>query len=91
MQEALSKIVLQRRKASGLSQQELAARIGVARTYLADIERGARNISLASLVKLARGLDMPVSKLIHLAEVHDKQEEVSSPKAPSRKEPAESH
>jgi CheY-like chemotaxis protein len=45
-----------RRKNLGISQEELAGRAGLHRTYVADIERGARNLSLANIEKLARAL-----------------------------------
>jgi CheY-like chemotaxis protein/DNA-binding XRE family transcriptional regulator len=45
----------------GISQEELGARAGLHRTYVSDIERGARNLSLESIEKLAKALEMPVS------------------------------
>ena len=45
-----------RRKNLGISQEELAGRAGLHRTYVADIERGARNLSLANIEKLAHAL-----------------------------------
>lgn len=35
----------------GLSQRGFAARIGMSPTYLADVERGARNVSIDNTVK----------------------------------------
>lgn len=45
----------------GLSQEELAWRASMHRTYLADIERGGRNISLTRIVRLvqALGISLP--------------------------------
>ena len=48
---------------SGLSQEELAWRAGLHRTYVADIERGARNPSLQSIQKLAAALRLSFSTL----------------------------
>src|ERR1044071_3681495 len=45
----------------GISQEELAGRAGLHRTYVSDIERGARNLSLESIDKLAKALEVPVS------------------------------
>jgi len=45
----------------GISQEELAGRAGLHRTYLSDIERGARNLSLESIDKLAKALEIPVT------------------------------
>ena len=47
----------------GLSQERLAERAGLHRTYVTDVERGARNISLESISRLAGALELPVSSL----------------------------
>jgi len=52
----------------GISQEELADRAGLHRTYVCDIERGARNVSLASIQKLAKALEISVSALFSYAE-----------------------
>jgi prevent-host-death family protein len=41
----------------------LAERADLHRTYVADIERGVRNVGLKNIGKLARALDLTVSKL----------------------------
>src|SRR5258707_8063409 len=46
-----------------ISQEELADRAGLHRTYISDVERGARNVSLESIEKLAAALELPVSGL----------------------------
>jgi CheY-like chemotaxis protein len=51
------------RNRRGISQEELAGRAGLHRTYVSDIERGARNVSLESIEKLARALDVSVASL----------------------------
>ncbi len=52
--------VRSRRKRLGISQEELAGRAGLHRTYVADIERGARNLSLANIEKLAKALETSI-------------------------------
>ena len=52
----------------GISQEELAGRAGLHRTYITDIERGARNVSLESIEKLAMALEIPVATLFAEAE-----------------------
>lgn len=47
-----------------LSQEELAWRAGLHRTYVTDVERGARNLSLATIDKLADALQSPLSVLL---------------------------
>ena len=53
----------QLRQASGLSQEELAARCELDRTYIGGIERGERNPSLKNIYLIAAALDVAVSDL----------------------------
>ena len=55
--------VKSRRLALRISQEELAGRAGLHRTYISDIERGARNISIESIAKLAGALESSISTL----------------------------
>lgn len=52
-----------RRNHLGISQEELAGRAGLHRTYISDVERGARNVSLESIHRLADALAIPASML----------------------------
>lgn len=52
-----------RRNHLGISQEELAGRAGLHRTYISDVERGARNVSLESIHRLADALTVPASTL----------------------------
>jgi transcriptional regulator with XRE-family HTH domain len=49
----------------GLSQEALAFESGINRTYLSDIERGVRNVSIDNLSRLATALAVPVWQLLH--------------------------
>jgi transcriptional regulator with XRE-family HTH domain len=51
------------RKASGLSQEELAEKAGLTRNYIGFIERGERNASTAAIIKIARALSVPPADL----------------------------
>lgn len=48
----------------GLTQEELAFRSGMKRSYLSDLERGARNPTLRALGRLAAALDIPPARLL---------------------------
>jgi CheY-like chemotaxis protein len=55
------------RSALGISQEELAHRADLHRTYISDVERGARNPSLESVEKLAHALELSVPMLFQQA------------------------
>lgn len=48
----------------GFSQEELAHRADLDRTYVSSCERGRRNLSLEAIIKLARALDVAPSELL---------------------------
>ena len=48
------------RKAMGLSQRELANKLGIPQSHLSKIEGGSVNLKLTSFVEMARGLDLEV-------------------------------
>jgi transcriptional regulator with XRE-family HTH domain len=51
------------REAAGISQEELANRAGLHRTYVGSVERGERNISLTNIHALADALGVPVGQM----------------------------
>lgn len=53
------------RKEMKLTQAEMAKEIGISQSYIADIERNRKNISLAVILKIAKGLKISVNKLIN--------------------------
>lgn len=58
--------VRERRTTLGLSQEELAARAGVHRTYIGMIERAEKNITLQNIEKVAKALEISLDKLMTL-------------------------
>lgn len=47
----------------GWTQAELAERVGIDRSFLADVERGKRNISILNLALIAEGLQVTLAQL----------------------------
>jgi len=58
--ERLQKI----RKEQGISQEQLAAKLSMHRTYVGMIERGERNPTIRTLYKVAKALKVDSSKLL---------------------------
>lgn len=61
-------IIANRRAELCIGQQVLADRAGLHRTYVSDIERGRRNMTIGTLNKLATVLGLSVSELMKTAE-----------------------
>lgn len=51
------------RQARGVSQEELAFISDLHRTYISDIERGTKNVSLDNIHKIAVALNVPLKGL----------------------------
>jgi transcriptional regulator with XRE-family HTH domain len=56
--------VRQLRKQKDISQEELAHRAGLHRTYIGMIERAEKNITLLNIEKIANALEISTSELI---------------------------
>ena len=56
------------RNERGISQERLAEVAGLHRTYIGDIERGERNLSLINIERLALALGIRPSELLARAE-----------------------
>jgi len=54
------KKVRERRVELGLSQEELASRAGVHRTYIGMIERAEKNITLENIQKVCKALNLKI-------------------------------
>lgn len=64
LQLTLSRNIRLRRNELGLSQEELADRCNLHRTYVGGIERGERNITIKSLETIAAALEVSPLQLL---------------------------
>jgi transcriptional regulator with XRE-family HTH domain len=64
LREILAKNVRLIRNKLGLSQEELADRAGLHRTYVGSIERGERNVSVDNIEKIAEALEVKPERLL---------------------------
>lgn len=62
--EAIKQVRLSR----GLSQERLALKIGMDRTYYASVESGKRNVSLLNIKKISDGLEMKMAALFEIVD-----------------------
>lgn len=62
--QILAKNVRQLRTQAGLSQEELAARADLHRTYISSIERAERNVTLENIFILADALGVTPAELV---------------------------
>jgi transcriptional regulator with XRE-family HTH domain len=58
------RIVRRMRRQRDLSQQALAGAAGLAEKHVSEIERANREPKLTTILKLAKGLDVPAGELI---------------------------
>jgi transcriptional regulator with XRE-family HTH domain len=66
---ALGAAIRQARLEKKVSQEELAHRSAIDRSYLSSIERGQQNPGVASLLRVADALEMSASELLRRAQL----------------------
>lgn len=66
--EALGAAIARLREAEGISQEELAERANIHRTYVSQLERGLKSPTLSILQRIAVALDVRASRIVRLAE-----------------------
>jgi len=59
--EKIGERIVELRKKKGLSQQQFAYEADMERTYLNHIEKGRKNISVATLEKITKGLEVTIA------------------------------
>ena len=60
----LGTTILQYRQQRGLTLRAFATLTGLSHTYLSQIEKGQRNVTILSLLRIARALHIPLYALI---------------------------
>lgn len=61
--KTFGKIISLLRKSRGWSQEDLASRANLHRTYIGSIERGEQNISLKNIIRLAEAFNISLADL----------------------------
>jgi len=51
------------RKRKGFSQEDLGFKSSLHRTYISEVERGLRNISIVNIAKIAKALNLKIKEL----------------------------
>ncbi|HEY1602151.1 MAG TPA: helix-turn-helix transcriptional regulator [Pirellulales bacterium] len=64
IQSEFGKALRKVRMKVGISQEALADLAGIHRTYVGDVERGERNISLINMMRLSAALEVRLSQVV---------------------------
>lgn len=68
LQISLGQVIRARRESLGYSQDTFADAINMHRAYYSSIERGERNLTLTTLLRVAQGLGVRPGRLLDLAD-----------------------
>jgi transcriptional regulator with XRE-family HTH domain len=74
--KALGQNIRTLRRSLKLSQEAFAETCDLHRTYVCDIERGARNVSFCSLLKIAHGLGTTISEITRNVDINFSKAEI---------------
>jgi len=66
IQSKLGKRIRALRNAKNVSQEALALHAGLHRTYISDIERGIRNVSVKNIEKIAKALNVSIAEIFNM-------------------------
>ena len=75
VQRGLAVSINHRRRSIGMPQEVLAQKAQLHRTYISDIERGARNISFKNLCRISWALGTDCASLVAAAEARAKMQQ----------------
>jgi predicted transcriptional regulator len=64
---ALGNAIRDRRADLKLSQESLALKVGIDRSYLGGIERGEHNLAIVNLIRIASALEVSAAELLEMA------------------------
>lgn len=70
----VGKIFRQHRRYRSLTQEQLAELTDINVTYLSDVERGKRNLSLLNIARLAHAFGLPLEDIFKSEKVNDNTE-----------------
>lgn len=65
IKKVVGKRIQKSRKASGLSQEQLAEKVGISRVYMGYIEQGRNIPTLDLVITIAKALKIPTSELVN--------------------------
>lgn len=70
--ENILNLIKSLRLSEGISQAEMAKRLGLSASFYGMIERGNRSLSIDSLIKIANAYECTLTDFLELVEVQDK-------------------
>lgn len=68
IKELIGSHIKQLRRSRGMSQEELAEKIGIGSKYLSSIERGRENPTLDTLIRLSLGLNIDIFEMVNYSQ-----------------------
>jgi HTH-type transcriptional regulator/antitoxin HipB len=70
-QQAVGRALRELRKRTGLTQEQVAERMGTSSTYLSRLEAGQRDIRLSTILRLLDALGADLHRLADVIDKHD--------------------